>query len=203
VKGVQRGSGYSLDNMRKAYALRARFSEREKFYIEAQYHRDVIGDHEKAQRVYELWALTYPRDWVPHFALGGTIYLLLGQYDKALAEDREALRLRPELIRTQLQVAHGYVSLNRFEEARVRAQELLAKNPEEPLLHAFLYRLAFLQNDTAGMAQQVSWSTGKPDERERWFLYQQVFTAAYFGRLAKARELSRQAVAYGQGCRTE
>jgi hypothetical protein len=54
--------------------------------------------------------------------------------------------------------------------------------------------LAFLKNDAPGMTQQVAWSAGKPGV-EDILLVQEADTAAYFGRLAKARELSRQAVA--------
>jgi tetratricopeptide (TPR) repeat protein len=80
------------ENTKKAYELRERVSEREKFYIESHYYSIATGDLEKARRAYELWAQTYPRDWVPPDNLGG-IYRILGQYDKRLAENRETLRL--------------------------------------------------------------------------------------------------------------
>src|SRR6202035_5469018 len=52
---------------------------------------------------------------------------------------------------------------------------------------------AFLQNDALGMAQQVAWSGGKPGV-EDVLLANEADTAANFGHLRKARELSRQAV---------
>jgi eukaryotic-like serine/threonine-protein kinase len=186
--------GLSVENMQRAYALRERVSEREKFYIESHYQRDVVGDLEKAGQIYQLWAQTYPRDDLPHFNLGSLIYPCFGQFDKALAEEREALRLRPQSVVVRLVVALNYFSLNRFDEARVTAQEVQAKDPENPDLHQLLYLLAFLRNDSAGMAQQVAWSTGKP-EVEDVLLSEKADTATYFGRLAKAREFSRQAVA--------
>ena len=79
------------ENTKKAYELRERVSEREKFYIESHYYSTVTGDLEKARRAYELWAQTYPQDWVPPDNLGG-ISRILGQYDKRLAENRETLR---------------------------------------------------------------------------------------------------------------
>ena len=78
------------ENASKAYRLRERVSDREKFYIECNYYW-AAGDLEKARQAYELWAQTYPRDDVPPGYLGG-IYGQMGQYDKALAEAREALR---------------------------------------------------------------------------------------------------------------
>jgi hypothetical protein len=53
--------------------------------------------------------------------------------------------------------------------------------------------LAFLQNDAAGMKQQVAWATGKPG-MEDGLLDVEANTAAYSGRLRKAREFSRRAM---------
>jgi eukaryotic-like serine/threonine-protein kinase len=70
----------AAQNTRKAYELRVRVSEREKFYLETHYHDFVTGDAEKAHQIYELWAQTYPRDNVPPFNLGSE-YWSLGHYD--------------------------------------------------------------------------------------------------------------------------
>jgi hypothetical protein len=61
-------------------------------------------------------------------------------------------------------------------------------------LHVYLYVLAFLQNDKAGMADQITWSTGKPGVEDLMLeLESEVY--AYSGQLRKARELSKKAVA--------
>ena len=82
----------AAENTRKAYDLRERVSEQEKLYIESHYHFFATGDLERARQAYELWAQTYPRDVEPPVFLA-SIYATLGQYDKALAETREAFRL--------------------------------------------------------------------------------------------------------------
>jgi eukaryotic-like serine/threonine-protein kinase len=51
--------------IRKAYELRGRVSEREWLEIEAYYDRIATGDLEKARQSYELWAQTYPQDFIP------------------------------------------------------------------------------------------------------------------------------------------
>jgi Flp pilus assembly protein TadD len=55
----------ATENLRKAFELCARLSEREKFFIESHYHLLVTGDLRKAQQSFEVWAQTYPRDWLP------------------------------------------------------------------------------------------------------------------------------------------
>ncbi|MGB2887274.1 MAG: hypothetical protein WBC04_06240 [Candidatus Acidiferrales bacterium] len=47
-----------------------------------------------------------------------------------------------------------------------------------PFQHIFLYLLDFVQNDAAGMAQQVAWAAGKPGE-EDVLLGNEADTAAY------------------------
>jgi eukaryotic-like serine/threonine-protein kinase len=183
----------AAQNIRKAYELRDRVSERERFYIESHYYYAVTGDLEKAGQTYELWAETYPRDWLPASGLG-TLHAILGQYDKRLAEKREALRLDPANGWSYASMVVSYLYLNRLAEARAAAEDAQAKNLDSPSLRIHLYELAFLQNDAAGMAQQVAWSAGKPGV-EDVLLASEADMAAYFGRVGKAREFSRQAVA--------
>ena len=76
---------------KRAYDLRDRVSDREKYRISAFYFQYVTGEVEKATQAYELWAKTYPRDLVPHTNLG-YIYSSLGQYDKAAAETEQSQR---------------------------------------------------------------------------------------------------------------
>ena len=182
----------AAENTRKAYELLGKVSEREQFYIESHYYGTVTGDLERARQVYELWAQVYPRDFIPPRALGVN-YGQVGQYDKALAESLASLRLRPSAPE-YANVASSYLNLGRVQEARATADEAQAKKLDSPNLRLFLYELAFLQNDVAGMAKQVAWAVGKPG-LEDVLLAKEANTAAYFGRLKKAREFSRQAVA--------
>ena len=91
-------------------------------------------------------------------------------------------------------IAIVYIHLNRFDDARATIEEAQKKNLDSPSLHFALYVLAFLRNDATAMGQQVTWSKGKAGV-EDYLLAFEANTAAYFGRLAEARELSRQAVA--------
>ena len=185
-------SDLAAENARNAYELRERVSEREKFFVETFYYELGTGDLEKARQVYELWRQTYPRDYVAPAGLGN-IFTSLGRYDKALVEEREALRLSASALNYGNLVG-GYLNLNRLEEARATANEAQANNFDSPALRTILYYLAFLQNDAEGMALQADWAMGKPGVEDVQ-LGQESYTAAYSGRLADAQEFSRRAVA--------
>jgi eukaryotic-like serine/threonine-protein kinase len=183
----------AAENTRKAYNLRERVSQRERFLIEGNYYFLVTGDLEKARQAYELWAQTYPRDILPPGSVAAT-YIALGQYDKALEKTRDALRLDRGSGADYAILVGCFLLLNRLEEARAVAQEAQAKNLDSAWLHFNLYVLASLENDAAGMARQVEWAAGKPGLEDVLLIWE-ADTAAYSGRLGKARELSRRAIA--------
>ena len=182
-------SSLASKNIRRAFEFREGASEYEKLFIEAQYDCLVTGDLEKAQRAMEVFAQTYPRDWEPRVELGG-LFTILGQYEKSLAEYREALRLNPDSGLTYNNIVYAYILLNRLEEARVAAEEAKTKKLD---VSNSLYMLGFLQNDAAAMKQQVAFKAGKPGV-EDYFLGYEADTAAYSGRLMDAREFSRRAI---------
>ncbi len=180
-------------NAEKAYELRGRVSEREKFYIEAHYY-DTRGDLEAARQTYELWARVYPRDDVPAFNLGN-LYDGLGQYQKGLENARQIVHLEPRSSLSYANLVASYFVLNRLDLARATVNTARARQVDfdSPALRTTLYALAFLQNDTEGMAEQVNWATGRPG-MEDVLLALQAGTAAYYGRLRSAQDLSHRAV---------
>jgi len=181
------------ENTRRAYELRAKVSERERFYIESHYYHFVTGDLEKAKQVYGLWLQTYPREAVPPMNLG-VVQQSLGQYEKSLEDFRQAIRLAPNDVLNYGNLVTALVNLNRVKEAKAAATEAAAKKLDSPDLRVALYQLAFLQSDEVAMSEQVQWAAERPGD-DSVLLYYQADTAAYFGQLNKARELSRQAVA--------
>jgi serine/threonine protein kinase/Tfp pilus assembly protein PilF len=179
------------ENTRRAYDLRERVSERERLHIESNYYVFVTGNLEKARQSSELWVQAYPRDFTPHTILG-LISRTLGQYDEALPQILTALRLDVERAASYSHVAELYILLNRFSEARTAVEEAQAKKLDSARLRECLYQLAFLQNDAGGMAQQMAWAADKPGA-EDLLLANEADTAAYSGRLTKARDFSRRA----------
>jgi predicted Zn-dependent protease len=180
------------ENIRKAYELHAPVSEPERFYIESSYYHMVTGDLEKARQLYELSAQTYPRYAGTPLRLN-VLYAQLGQHDKALAEIREAIRLDSSRAINYNNLVNDYIALNRLDDARAAAQQAQAKQLDSSALRRGLYRLAFLTNDAAGMAEQIQWATGKPGVEDR-MLELEAQTAAYSGHLKQARDVSQLAI---------
>jgi tetratricopeptide (TPR) repeat protein len=181
----------AAENTRKAYELRERVSERERFYIASHYEEYVNGDLEAARKIYESWAQTYPRDDLPPGNLAGN-YFTLGEYDKALSAAQEALRLDPGHGSAYAALVVLYTFLNRLDEAKATAQDAQAHNLASPSMHLYLYMIDFLQHDVAGMEREAAGLMGKPGY-EDVMLYTESDTAAYAGQFSKARELTRRA----------
>src|SRR6202162_1630571 len=182
----------AADYLKKAFDLRDRVTEREKFHVTALYYTFVTGELEKADQTYELWRQAYPRDDVPPGNLGSD-YMILGQYEKAATETREALRLEPNSVVSYANLGEIYLALNRFDEAKTTTEEGLGRKLEAIPLHLNLYALAFFQGNAAAMKQQADWAIGKPSAEDQ-MLSLESDTEAWSGRLGKARALSRQAV---------
>ena len=181
----------ALEYATKAYQLRDRVTEREKLSITALYF-SATGELDKEAQTYELWTANYPRNAVPHANLGAD-YCMMGQYDKALAELQEALRLAPDNVNIYSSLGATYLYLNRLDEANATFDQALARKLDDGGLRQFIYYLAFLRGNAAHMEQQVDWGAGKPGD-EDLLLSIQSDTEAYYGRLSKARDISRRAV---------
>ena len=181
----------AAENIGKAYELRERVSEHEKFYIASHYENYVTGNLEAARKTYELWAQTYPRDDIPPINLSA-IYQNVGDYNKALAATLDSLTLNPGSGLSYANLVGNYLTVNRFDEALATAQQAQARNLDNPLIHVNLYLVDFLQHDGSGMEREAAALMGKPGF-EDVMLGAESDTAAYGGQFAKARELTRRA----------
>jgi len=181
----------AIENVRRAYELRDRVSEREKYYISCTYFTLVTGELEKAIQQYELWIRDYPRDYVAITNLGVN-YFTLGQFERAAAVTRDALRLEPASILGYNNLGVAYFSMNRLDEAKSTFDEALARKLDGPYLRQSMYYLDFLRKDPTGMQRQFAWAMGKPGA-EDILLSAESDTQANRGHLQKARQLSGQA----------
>ena len=183
-------SNAAVDNFTKAFRLRDRVSERERFYIEAGYYSFATGELPKADEVYRQWIAAYPDDYLPYANLPLN-QIALAEYEKALESGRQAARLGPESATGEQQMMAAYISLGRFDEAKAIYDLAIVKFPEVEFLHEQRYQLAFLQHNDAVMQQQVEWAKGR--RAPVMMLMARINTLVYFGQLEGGRKLAAAA----------
>jgi tetratricopeptide (TPR) repeat protein len=176
---------------KRAFELRDRVSERERFYIAARYYDSVTGEANKAVENYETWRRTYPRDYTPWTNLAA-LYLNAGQWDKALEEARGAIKLEPDRPFAVTNLAAAYMGLGRLEEAKAILGKALAGNPDSSGVRLMRFTVACVQADAAAMQRCTDAARGKPGE-EAMFMAQGL-AAAFSGELQRARELFRRSI---------
>ncbi|HVN80145.1 MAG TPA: protein kinase [Terriglobia bacterium] len=183
----------SMESTRKAYELRERTSDREKFFITLNYGRQVTGNLKEAQQTAELWAQTYPRDTDAHGLLSGFASQGSGQYEKSIDEARKAIALDPDFAPGYLNFAFSYFYLGRPEEAENVLR--LASKRDLGMVEFLLlrYYIAFLKGDRANMEREVAQARGKTSA-EDLIAHSEALVLAYSGHLQQALRMSRDAV---------
>ena len=175
----------------RAYELRDRASERERFRIETVYY-DSTGEIDKNIQVYSQWMQAYPSDFTPHVELGW-IYVERQEFDKSILELREAQRLMPDDASVYSGLMSSYMRAGRLDEAKRTLQEAETRKLTSPYFYYLGYYLGFLQQNSVRMQQSYAWGEGRPGV-EDWFLAGHAGIEAYYGRLRNARQLEKQAV---------
>ncbi|HXE35656.1 MAG TPA: protein kinase [Verrucomicrobiae bacterium] len=190
--GTTGESGLAAENTRKAYELRDRVSDKEKFFITAYYDGRATGNQENAQQTCDQWAQIYPREWTPHAFLSGFIYPVLGRYEKAAEEGRKIIELAPDSYTGYFLLGYNFVYLDRPAEAEDVLRRASDRKMEAPFLSLLQFDLDFLKGDGAGMQQEVATAQNKPGA-EDWISDRQAFALAYTGHLQEARRWSQRA----------
>jgi serine/threonine protein kinase/tetratricopeptide (TPR) repeat protein len=175
---------------RRAFELRGRVSERERFYISEKYYSYVTGEREKALEVLETWKQTYPRDLAPYVNIG-VYYSLMGRFDKVLEESREAVAINPSSDSARANVVDSLISLGRYDDASAANEELFGRTPESPAYHFQHTKLSFIRGDAQAIARESEWYAGKPYEFD--FLTLNAASAAGAGQLRRSLGLARRA----------
>jgi tetratricopeptide (TPR) repeat protein len=181
----------SIEYMKKAYALRDRVSDRERFELNANYHWIVTGDLDKEIANDELAHQSYPRDDRSTNDLAVNYCLWQGQFEKGLQLARETLRLNPHGRGSHAALTCGYLGLNRPDEARTVLEDAVKNDPENSNIRFSLYWVYTALGDAAGVERQVQWASGK--FTGAGIVQVASANAAAYGRIQKARGLSGQA----------
>ena len=190
--GALNEPGRAGENARLAYERREKVSQRERLSIELSYYLYATGELEKAAQVAEVLRRIYTRDYLSHMALG-YIFSVLGDYEKSLQEDRDALRLDPNDEMNYPNLGNGYASLNRLDEAAAIYKQADERKLASENLVVSRYQLAFLKSDVEQMAHLGANAVGKRGT-EDLLLASQADTEAWHGKLKNAHELTWRAI---------
>ena len=176
----------------KAFAVRSHATARKRFSIEGLYYSFVTVDYDKTVETYRQWMRIYPRDERPVSNLG-SFYGDVCEYPKAIAQFKEARRMNPRNYIVHENLIELLTAAGEFEKAREAYSEMVRMRLDDDAPHVYMYAVAFLEHDTKEMANQAGWFTAKPDFQHE-ILSEQADAEAYDGHLARARELTTQAV---------
>jgi DNA-binding winged helix-turn-helix (wHTH) protein/tetratricopeptide (TPR) repeat protein len=183
----------SAESTTRAWQLRDRASDPEKFVIAANYQILATGNLEEARETCEAWAHTYPRDALPHVMLSGNTNKAAARYEEAIAQGRKAIELDPDFAIAYFNIAVNNVYLDRLDEAENALGRAAGRGLEIDEFIMLEHDIAFLKGDSAGMAR-VAARARERSGGETWISNKESFASAYSGHLQQARILSQRAV---------
>jgi DNA-binding winged helix-turn-helix (wHTH) protein len=186
-------SDLSAMSATRAWRLKDRTSDREKFFIAATYEILATGNLEQARQICEAWAHTYSREALPHVMLSGNPNKAAGRYEQAVAEARKAIEFDPDFAMAYFNLGVNNVYLNRPKEAENALRRAIGRGLDIDEFSMLRHDIAFLKGDLAGMEREASRARERSGA-EAWISNKEAFALAYSGHLQQARILSQRAV---------
>jgi eukaryotic-like serine/threonine-protein kinase len=182
----------AIEYASKAYDLRSRVSERERYRISAFYYEVVTGELEKAIETYQQWAQAYPLDDTPPGNMG-LAYARLGQYENAVQMTQESVRLGPDDVTGYLNLMLYLVATDRFAEAKATYDEAMRRKLEEGGIRGLRLLVALLEDDQTEVDRQLAWAKAHPTETGL-LSEVQANQEAYLGHMDRARAIVQEEV---------
>ena len=181
----------AAESSAKAYELRGRVSEVERFFITVPHEQDGTGNLVKAYQTAKLWAETYPRD-VRARGFLSFISQELGMYEESIEYAKRAVSMDPDFPPGHYNLVWAYVQLNRLPEAENALRQASERNIPDTDLLVSRFSIAFLLGDEDGM-RKVALNDRNPIVGD-WVCHTEASALAFNGHLQEARKKSRQAV---------
>ncbi|MFC2166339.1 protein kinase [Acidobacteriota bacterium] len=130
------GEGYR-ENFTKAFELRDRVSEKERFIIEGDFFRSVEIDYTKALEAYKKLLTLYPDDFGGNHNIAIT-YINLGEYEKSIQYTEFAHQKNKASVPTVYNLTNGYAHLGYFDKAVECLQDYLENVSDNYLIYQLL-----------------------------------------------------------------
>ena len=182
----------AIEHTTRAFKLRERATDDERFFITATYHRQVTGNLDLALQAFDLWAQTYPRTFNAHGLASGFVTKGSGRYEGCIERAEKAEAADPQSPFGYINAAACYTYLDRLDEAAAALQRGADRKVEGPDFTTFYFHLAFLRGDDAAMERELARAQGNAAEPELTHL--KALALARSGQLARAGSLARRAV---------
>jgi len=176
---------------RRAFELRDRVSEHERFFISWRYYRDAEQAMDKALDLAHAWTSTYPREAFAFNSLG-LASAAFGEHEKAVAAFREAIRLDPKFVPPYGNLAGSLIASNRFDEAKTVLRNAAAQGVAFITLERMWYVLALLENNRAEQARELEQM--RATQRGTLAAIWQARASASAGQVSRAHDLFQSAV---------
>src|SRR5262249_310699 len=175
----------------KAFELRDRVSERERFFISWRYYRDAIQAWDKALELARSWTATYPREGFAFNSLG-TALLRLGQFEQSIQPFRDAVRLDLKFVPAYSNLAASLLALNKLEDAKAILRQAADQRLDFVGARRLSYYIAFLEGDAVTMARELQLSVGVRENNAAFGW--QAHSSASAGRVKDAHDQFRQGI---------
>ena len=180
----------------RAWQLRDRVTDRERFFVDFTYDRQVTGNLERAYQILESWLRMYPRGEPPNNALsllGGLSTHGTGRFERAIEASLKQISIDPDFGLSYGSLASTYFLLDRFEEAERVLQRATERKLENPILFMIRYNIAVLKGDQRQVDRTATLAKGKPTV-EHTVAHAEALALARSGRLQLARQSSSRAM---------
>jgi eukaryotic-like serine/threonine-protein kinase len=169
---------------KRAFELRDRVSERERFFISWRYYRDAVQAWDKGLELARSWTAAYPREAFAFNSLGAAL-IRFGDFEASVEPFRQAIRLDPKFVPAYGNLAASLLALDRPTEARAVLQDAAGKQLDFAGARRLSYLLAFVQGDSATMARELEASLGVGETNAAGW---QAQTSAFEGRVRQAHD---------------
>ncbi len=153
----------AAESSRKAYELRNRVSDPERYYIMVPHDLDDTGNLEKAQQTAEMWAETYPlpRRYSRAPTSHGSTRCSASMKSRSKTPGKLSFSIRSSR-RVLTILLWTYIQLNRPAGGREHHSPSLTSSRSRASIWLFSmrYTIAFLRGDQAGMQREAAQSEG-------------------------------------------
>ncbi len=170
---------------KRAFDLRDRVSERERYFISWRYYRDAMQDWAKALDLARAWTTAYPREGFAFNALGlaAELHGLRSEAEKAY---RTSIELDPSFLPPKGNLGDNLLRQNKIAEAKAHIAQSTAAGVDYQAIYRVGYLIALLEDNRADMMKYLDSARKTRDvlDMANW----DARATAFYGRLADAHD---------------